>query len=87
MKQPFNKLKRMVCIRSIMISKNFDVEIAEIIRHNTIIKVYDIERTLVDLLRPRYDMDYEQLMPALKRYAPYEKRILINYFDMLNFLV
>lgn len=33
------------------------------------IVVYDVERTLVDLLKSKYDADMEQLIPAFKRYA------------------
>lgn len=35
----------------------------------TRVNVYEIERVLVDLVRPRYDPDMEQLLPAYRKYA------------------
>jgi predicted transcriptional regulator of viral defense system len=40
----------------------------------TAIRIYDLERTIVDLLKPKYDTDYEQLIPAFKRYAIYSNK-------------
>ncbi|MFQ7236108.1 MAG: type IV toxin-antitoxin system AbiEi family antitoxin domain-containing protein [Enterococcus hulanensis] len=56
-------------IRPILISKNLDVGKAALYRNGNEITVYEIERTLVDLIKPRYEADMEQLIPALKRYA------------------
>lgn len=56
-------------IRPILISKNLDVGKAALYRNGNEIAVYEIERTLVDLIKPRYEADMEQLIPALKRYA------------------
>ena len=67
-------------IHPVTISKNYDIGVSEIIRNGEKIKVYNIERTLVDLLKPRYDLDYEQLIPALKKYAAYEKRDVNKLF-------
>ena len=67
-------------IRPIMVSKYFSVGENVITRNGLEIKVYNIERTLVDLLRPRYDTDREQLIPALKRYAAYDKKDVNKLF-------
>ena len=40
------------------------------------IRCYGIERTLVDLLNPRYDMDIGVFMPALKQYMREKERDL-----------
>ncbi|MGL9730325.1 type IV toxin-antitoxin system AbiEi family antitoxin domain-containing protein [Enterococcus sp. DIV0756] len=56
-------------IRPVMISKNYEIGKTIINRNGRALSVYTIERTLVDLLKPRYDSDMEQLIPALKRYA------------------
>lgn len=42
--------------------------------------VYDIERTFVDMLKPRYDMDFEQFIPALKQYAGYAEKNINQLF-------
>lgn len=67
-------------IRPVMVSKYFSVGENVITRNGLEIKVYNIERTLVDLLRPRYDTDLEQLIPALKRYATYDKKDVNQLF-------
>jgi len=57
-------------IRPVVITNHFEMGITAIKRSGGVtVKVYDVERTIVDLLRPRYDGDLEQLMPAIKRYA------------------
>lgn len=45
------------------------------------IKIYNIERTLVDLVRPRYHADLEQLLPAFKRYVASEKKDINKLFE------
>ena len=67
-------------IRPVMVSKYFSVGENVITRDGLEIKAYNIERTLVDLLRPRYDTDLEQLIPALKRYAVYDKKDVNKLF-------
>ena len=67
-------------IRPVMVSKEFLLGESYITRNGTQIRVYDIERTLVDLLKPRYEADFEQLIPALKRYANYEKKDINKLF-------
>ena len=67
-------------IRPVMVSKYFSVGENVITRNGLEIKVYNTERTLVDLLRPRYDTDREQLIPALKRYAAHDKRDVNKLF-------
>ena len=61
-------------VRPVMVSNDFDAGIIEINRHGMNVRVYEIERTLVDLIKPKYDVDNEQLIPALKKYAKYDKR-------------
>jgi predicted transcriptional regulator of viral defense system len=45
------------------------------------VKVYDIERTIVDLINPRYNADIEQLIPAIKQYMRSEKRDVQKLID------
>lgn len=47
----------------------------------TTIKVYEIERTLIDLLKPKYDADKEQFLPALKRYLQSNERDITKLMD------
>lgn len=50
-------------------SRDVSIGMISIERNGQYIRVYDIEKTLVDLLNPRYDTDYEQFIPAIKQYA------------------
>jgi len=68
-------------IRPVMISDNLVLGESEIKRNGLAIRVYSIERTLVDLLKPRYDADLEQLIPALKKYAGYSKKDINKLFE------
>lgn len=52
-----------------MISNNYEIGRIIINRNGTDLSVYAIKRTLVDLIKSRYDTDMEQLILALKRYA------------------
>jgi len=53
-----------------MISNHFCEGIIEVkISGGVKIRVYNIERTLIDLLKPRYDVDFEQLFPAINKYV------------------
>lgn len=47
----------------------------------TTIKVYEIERVLVDLLKIRYDADLEQVIPAYKSYASYKYKNINKLFS------
>jgi len=67
-------------IRAVMVSKDFGLGETILVRNGAEIKIYEIERTLVDLLKPRYDTDFEQLIPALKRYAAYDKKDINKLF-------
>lgn len=67
-------------IRPVMVSQDLALGETIIMKNGLTIRVYDIERTLIDLLKPRYDADMEQLMPALKKYASYEKRDINKLF-------
>ncbi|EOH87998.1 hypothetical protein I588_03201 [Enterococcus pallens ATCC BAA-351] len=53
----------------------------------TTVKVYEIERTLLDLLKPKYKTDKELLVEALKQYIHSEAgniAKLKDYADLLN---
>ncbi|MFT8704775.1 MAG: hypothetical protein ABF805_05300 [Bifidobacterium sp.] len=56
-------------LQPVIVSKDLDRGKIEIERSGSKIIVYDIERSLVDLLKPRYNADFEQFIPAIKRYA------------------
>ena len=44
------------------------------------ITAYNIERTLVDLLKTRYNTDFEQFIPALKKYATSKNKDINKLF-------
>ena len=68
-------------IRPVLVSHHFDEGVVEMERSGGItVRVYCIERTLVDMTKKRYDGDLEQLMPALKRYATYQKKDINQLF-------
>lgn len=74
-------------IKPVTTSKGYDIGIEEVKRNGMILRVYNIERTLVDLLKPRYNTDNEQFIPALKKYSVYEKRdfnLLLKYAQEFN---
>jgi len=75
-------------VRPVMITHGFTKGIIEVERSGgTLIRVYNIERTLVDLVKSRYDPDLEQLIPALKRYAIHPGKDinrLYRYAKMFN---
>jgi predicted transcriptional regulator of viral defense system len=57
-------------VTPIVVSKNFELGITEVERPGgRTVRVYNIERTLVDLLKTKYWADIEQLIPAFQRYA------------------
>ena len=64
----------------VMVSHYFEIGRSMVVRSGQEIWVYDIERTLVDLLKPRYAADYEQLIPAIKKYAGSEERDINKLF-------
>lgn len=67
-------------LRPVIVSKDFELGKTEIERNGMILVVYNIERTLVDLLKPRYDADFEQFIPAIKQYANDPKRDMNKLF-------
>lgn len=70
-------------IRPVTISNTelFEVGITSVKRPGgTTVKVYEIERVLVDLLKPKYDADLEQVIPAYKRYAASKKKDVNKLF-------
>ena len=71
-------------VKPVMISKDFELGLVTLIRNGLTIKVYEMERTLVDLLKPRYSADLEQLIPAFKKYAQYENRDINKLFRYAN---
>ncbi|OCN04682.1 hypothetical protein A4S06_10710 [Erysipelotrichaceae bacterium MTC7] len=59
----------------------FEVGITSVERPGgTTVRVYEIERVLVDLMRSRYDADLEQVIPAYKRYAASKKKDVNKLF-------
>ena len=57
-------------VRPVITNVNFELGAVTLERTpSNPIRVYDVERTLVDLLKPKYDADAEQLIPAFKMYA------------------
>ncbi|MCQ9210586.1 type IV toxin-antitoxin system AbiEi family antitoxin domain-containing protein [Granulicatella seriolae] len=57
-------------VRPVVSSIEFELGVMDLQRSpSNTIQVYDVERTLVDLLKSRYDADKEQLIPAFKKYA------------------
>ena len=75
-------------IHPVMVSHHFEDGIINVKRSGgTFVRVYCIERTLVDMLKKRYDADFEQLIPAIKQYAKYkDKNIngLFRYAKLFN---
>lgn len=69
-------------IQPIITSKAIDVGVINQERSGgTMIQVYEIERTLVDLLKPKYAADKEQLLPAFQRYAHSKERNISKLMD------
>ncbi|MBC2137428.1 transcriptional regulator [Listeria innocua] len=66
--------------RPIIISQYHDSGMIEIERSGgQLVKVYNRERTLVDLVT-RYQADKEQLIPAFKQYARWDKKNVPQLF-------
>ncbi len=63
-------------LHPVTVSKGCEIGITKIERNGMELVVYDIERTIVDLLKPRYKTDIQQLIPALRKYAEYDQRDL-----------
>jgi hypothetical protein len=68
-------------LRPVIISKDFELGKINIERNGMTLTAYDIERTLVDMLKPRYDADFEQFIPAIKQYANNPKRDINKLFN------
>lgn len=72
----------------IISSQNTETGIIEITRSGEMpVKLYETERTLIDLLKPKYDADKEQFLTALKRYIRSNERDitkLMDYARMFN---
>lgn len=67
-------------IRPVIVSSDFELGKIEIEKNSSKLIVYDVERTLVDMLKPRYDTDFEQFIPAIKRYAASKKKDINKLF-------
>lgn len=70
-------------IRPVTISnkEQFEVGVTSVQRPGgTEVRVYEIERVLVDLMKPKYDADLEQIIPAYKRYAASKKKDVNKLF-------
>lgn len=61
-------------IKPVMTSHHLEMGVVEVERNGFPIRVYDIERTLVDLMKGHYDTDKEQFIPALKKYVVSKNR-------------
>ncbi|EHD1589208.1 hypothetical protein JR590_003000 [Listeria monocytogenes] len=71
---------KQVNVCPIMISQYHDSGMIEIERSGgQLVKVYNMERTLVDLVT-RYQADKEQLIPAFKQYARWDKKNVPQLF-------
>ncbi|MDQ0360752.1 type IV toxin-antitoxin system AbiEi family antitoxin domain-containing protein [Breznakia pachnodae] len=67
-------------IKPVVLRKNYEEGIINIKRHgNQIINIYEIERTLVECLRPIYRIDIQIITTAFKMYAQEHK---INYIKL-----
>jgi predicted transcriptional regulator of viral defense system len=75
-------------IRPYIVRKYYDVGISTIkTETGHCIRLYDMERTLVDLVSTRYDGDIEQVVPAFQRYSRSKgKQInrLMDYAKLFN---
>ena len=67
-------------VKPIIVSKDLDLGKIEIMRNGSKITAYNIERTLVDLLKTRYNTDFEQFIPALKKYATSKNKDINKLF-------
>ena len=67
-------------VKPIIVSKDLDLGKIEIMRNGSKITTYNIERTLVDLLKTRYNTDFEQFIPALKKYATSKNKDINKLF-------
>lgn len=67
-------------VRPVIVSSDLEVGKTEIEHNGSKLIIYDIERTLVDMLKPRYDTDFEQFIPAITRYATSDKKDINKLF-------
>lgn len=67
-------------VKPVIVSSNLDLGKIEIERNGCKLFVYDVERTLVDMLKPKYDIDFEQFIPAIKQYAYSKKKDIHKLF-------
>lgn len=69
-------------VRPIISNKGVDKGVVSVKRSGgSEVQVYEIERTLVDLLKPKYDADKEQLLPAFQQYAGSKERNVTKLMD------
>ncbi|KDA46685.1 MULTISPECIES: type IV toxin-antitoxin system AbiEi family antitoxin domain-containing protein [Ligilactobacillus] len=67
-------------VKPVIVSKDLDLGKIEIMHNGSKITAYNIERTLVDLLKTRYNTDFEQFIPALKKYATSKNKDINKLF-------
>ncbi len=67
-------------IKCVTTYHGFDVGIEEVEIDGLRVRVYNIERTIIDLLKPKYDADKEQLIPVLKKYSKYKQKSLSKLY-------
>jgi hypothetical protein len=64
------KLIKEAGIKPVILRSNYDIGIVDVATHGgQMVKVYDTERTLVEVLRPIYKVDVQITAPAFKAYT------------------
>jgi predicted transcriptional regulator of viral defense system len=72
-------------VHPIMVSHHFHLGETDVARtEKTSVKVYSMERTVVDLMKARYDPDLEQFYPAMRRYMHSKSRDLNKLFQIAH---
>ncbi|MDR1606757.1 MAG: type IV toxin-antitoxin system AbiEi family antitoxin domain-containing protein [Streptococcaceae bacterium] len=72
-------------IRPVIVSSDFELGKISIEKNGSKLIVYDVERTLVDMLKPRYDTDFEQFIPAIKRYSASDDKDINKLFKYAQY--
>ncbi|GHU61924.1 transcriptional regulator [Clostridia bacterium] len=75
-------------IRPYVVRRNYDVGTVTVqTQTGHKVRAYSMERTLVDLVNPRYDGDIEQTVPAFQRFARSKNKdvnALMDYAKLFN---
>jgi hypothetical protein len=72
-------------LKPVIVSSNLDLGETEIEHNGMKLVVYDIERTFIDMLKPKYDTDFEQFIPALKQYANSKEKDINKLFQYAQY--